>query len=330
MNFFTHIAISRPPCRFSYADRFLLLGSCFAQNMAGYMKENRFDMDVNPFGTLYNPASISRALRILLEGKTFSSSDLFRYGERWYSWMHQGSFSGMSEAECLETINPRLIHAEERLGGLSCLIITWGTAYIYCLRSTGEVVSNCHKVAGREFMRERLSVEDIVADWGELLGLLVNRCPSLQQIILSVSPIRHWKDGAHGNQLSKATLLLAAEQLEQKYPGLVQYFPAYEIMMDELRDYRFYADDMIHPAPLAIRHIWQRFADSWLKNESQELLKEWEAIKKALEHKPFHPESEAYRRFINQTLLKIERINQKFPFFDIAKEKAIVQTKGIR
>ena len=98
MNFFTHIAISRPPRRFSYADRFLLLGSCFAQNMAGYMKENRFDMDVNPFGTLYNPASISRALRILLEGKTFSSSDLFRYGERWYSWMHQGSFSGMSEA----------------------------------------------------------------------------------------------------------------------------------------------------------------------------------------------------------------------------------------
>lgn len=322
MNFFTHIAISRPPRRFSYADRFLLLGSCFAQNMAGYMKENRFDMDVNPFGTLYNPASISRALRILLEGKTFSSSDLFRYGERWYSWMHQGSFSGMSEAECLETINPRLIHAEERLGGLSCLIITWGTAYIYRLRSTGEVVSNCHKVAGREFMRERLSVEDIVADWGELLGLLVNRCPSLQQIILSVSPIRHWKDGAHGNQLSKATLLLAAEQLEQKYPGFVQYFPAYEIMMDELRDYRFYADDMLHPSPQTVEYIWDSFRTNYLTEETLAVMEEWQQINQALHHRPLHPESDAYREFMHQTMLKLKRLQEKFPYFGDEKDEA--------
>ena len=322
MNFFTHIAISRPPRRFSYADRFLLLGSCFAQNMAGYMKENRFDMDVNPSGTLYNPASISRALRILLEGKTFSSSDLFRYGERWYSWMHQGSFSGMSEAECLETINPRLIHAEERLGGLSCLIITWGTAYIYRLRSTGEVVSNCHKVAGREFMRERLSVGDIVADWSELLGLLVNRCPSLQQIILSVSPIRHWKDGAHGNQLSKATLLLAAEQLEQKYPGLVQYFPAYEIMMDELRDYRFYADDMLHPSPQAVEYIWDSFRTNYLTEETLAVMEEWQQINQALHHRPLHPESDAYREFMHQTMLKLKRLQEKFPYFGDEKDEA--------
>ena len=322
MNFFTHIAISRPPRRFSYADRFLLLGSCFAQNMAGYMKENRFDMDVNPFGTLYNPASISRALWILLEGKTFSSSDLFRYGERWYSWMHQGSFSGMSEAECLETINPRLIHAEERLGGLSCLIITWGTAYIYRLRSTGEVVSNCHKVAGREFMRERLSVEDIVADWGELLGLLVNRCPSLQQIILSVSPIRHWKDGAHGNQLSKATLLLAAEQLEQKYLGFVQYFPAYEIMMDELRDYRFYADDMLHPSPQAVEYIWDSFRTNYLTEETLAVMEEWQQINQALHHRPLHPESDAYREFMHQTMLKLKRLQEKFPYFGDEKDEA--------
>lgn len=176
------------------------------------------------------------------------------------------------------------------------------------------------------FDRSMLSMAEIVSEWKELLLFLWEQCPDLK-ILFTVSPIRHWKDGAHGNQLSKATLLLAADTLQAAYPERIAYFPAYEIMMDELRDYRFYATDMLHPSELAVDYIWQRFTENFLSDETKGFLKEWAEIQKAINHRPFQPESEAYKRFISQTLLKMERINEKFPSFDSTKEMEIIKSK---
>ena len=176
------------------------------------------------------------------------------------------------------------------------------------------------------FDRQRLSAREIVEDWKPLLLALWEQNPALK-ILFTVSPIRHWKDGAHENQLSKATLLLATDALQKDYPGRIAYFPAYEILMDELRDYRFYADDMLHPSPLAIDYIWARFTENFLSTATSAILKEWGDIQKAINHKPFQPDSEAYKRFILQTLLKMEQISEKIPSFDIRKEIEIVKSK---
>ena len=206
------------------------------------------------------------------------------------------------------------------------MIVTFGTAWVYKLKSNGQIVANCHKLPEKMFEREMLSVQDITEDWKQVLRSLWEQNPELK-LLFTVSPIRHWKDGAHGNQLSKATLLLAIEELQKEFPKQIFYFPAYEIMMDELRDYRFYADDMLHPSALAVEYIWQRFTESMLSDESKGILKEWGEIQKALNHKPFQPESEAYKQFISQTLLKIERLNEKFPYFDNTNETEILKKK---
>ena len=176
------------------------------------------------------------------------------------------------------------------------------------------------------FDRSMLSVTEIVSEWRELLLSLWEQNPELK-ILFTVSPIRHWKDGAHGNQLSKATLLLAIDELQMAYPKRIAYFPAYEIMMDELRDYRFYATDMLHPSELAIDYIWQRFTENFLSDETKGILKEWAEIQKAINHRPFQPESDAYKRFISQTLLKMERLNEKFPYFDMTNEIEMIKKK---
>lgn len=323
---YTRIIISEPSFLFSYEDTIVLLGSCFAENMGKKLEENKFRVDINPFGTLYNPASVKEALNRLLQPEAFTASDLFYREGAYHSFAHHSRFSSTSEKECLDRINTRLFSSAKNLLKANRLIITLGTAFVYKLRSTGKIVSNCHKMPEKMFCRERLTVQEIVENWQKILAALWKQNPELK-ILFTVSPIRHWKDGAHGNQLSKATLLLSVEALQQLYPEQIAYFPAYEIMMDELRDYRFYADDMLHPSPLAIDCIWNRFVESSLTKETQELLKAWNEIQKAIRHKPFQPESEAYKRFISQTLLKMERINEKFPFFDLTNEIGTIKSK---
>lgn len=326
MELYTYVHISKAPFRFSCTERMLLLGSCFAENIGIRLAGNKFNVDINPFGTLYNPASIAAALRRLLHPARFTAGDLLQQEGVYHSFAHHSRFSSTSETECLENINGRLLASAEGFRTTACLVVTLGTAYVYRLKSTGEVVANCHKLPEKIFDRSLLSVTEIVAEWKELLLSLWEQNPELK-ILFTVSPIRHWKDGAHGNQLSKATLLLAVNELQAAYPERIAYFPAYEIMMDELRDYRFYATDMLHPSELAIDYIWQRFTENFLSDESKEILKEWAEIQKAINHRPFQPESDAYKRFISQTLLKMERINEKFPSFDLTKEREIIKSK---
>lgn len=326
MQLYTHISFSRPLFTFSYTDKILLLGSCFAENIGARLQENKFAVDINPFGTLYNPASISQALRILMQPERFTGKDLFSHEGLYHSFAHHSRFSAPSETDCLTRINERLEESSACLCEATRLVITLGTSYVYRLKSDGRVVANCHKLPEKMFTREMLSVEEIVSDWKPLLFSLWEQNPKLK-LLLTVSPIRHWKDGAHGNQLSKATLLFAGERLRQEFPGQVDYFPAYEIMMDELRDYRFYAEDMIHPSSQAIDYIWNRFVENAISRDSQAIRKEWQEIQKAIDHKPFQPDSATYKQFIVQTLLKLERLKQKMPSFDVSKEIDLLTLK---
>ena len=198
-------------------------------------------------------------------------------------------------------------------------MLTFGTAYVYEQKETGKVVANCHKLPEKNFIRRRLEIDEIVEDYTLLLDELISLNPQLK-ILFTVSPIRHIRDGMHANQLSKSVLLLAIDRLMQRYPQVTCYFPSYEIVLDELRDYRFYADDMVHPSTLTINYLWERFSETFFTPETQNLIKECETIRKAIAHKPFHPESEEHKRFLGQIVLKIERLNGKYPYLDFEKE----------
>ena len=310
---------ARRPC-IDYPHRLMLLGSCFATHIGARLQESRFRCDVNPYGVLYNPLSISTALREMLAGKVYTPDDLYEHQGLWHSPMHHGDFSAASARDALRKINLRLEQAARQLDGLDFLLLTWGTAWVYEDRETGRVVGNCHKLPEACFRRRRLSVEEIVADTASLLSVMLARNNRLQ-VVLTVSPIRHVRDGLHDNQLSKATLLLAAEQVRTAFPDRVFYFPAYELLLDELRDYRFYADDLVHPSDLAVRYVWERFIEWCLSPDARRVMAEVEDIRKALAHRPLHPESEEYKRFLGQIVLKIERLNGKYPYFDLQNER---------
>ncbi len=308
------------------ANKLMLMGSCFATHIGSLLADAGFRPDINPFGVLYNPLSVSAALRETIEGKVYKEEDLFFFRECWHSPMHHGDFSSPSVEETLENINARLQRAHRQIHNLDCLMLTFGTSWAYELKTTGRVVANCHKMQESFFTRRRLGIQEITADYTSLFSDLIARNPKLR-IILTVSPIRHLKDGMHANQLSKATLLLAADNLREAFPGHVFYFPAYELLLDELRDYRFYADDMVHPSSLAIRYVWEKFVQTCFAEEALEIMEEIKNINKALAHRPFHPESEEYKYFLGQIVLKIDRLNEKYPYLDFQNERELCRTR---
>ena len=320
MNFQTSVELPAGMPPVSHADRILLMGSCFAENIGRQLMDAGFQLDLNPFGILYNPLSVSSALREIMGHKEYTSQDLFTYKDLWHSPMHHGDFSSPSAEEALQRINTRLQAAHARIHQLECLLLTFGTSWVY--EQTGHIVANCHKQPESVFTRRQLSVQEIVSDYTSLFSGLIARNPKLK-VIFTVSPIRHVRDGMHANQLSKAILLLAIDQLQAAFPEHVFYFPAYELLLDELRDYRFYADDMVHPSPQAVRYVWEKFVQTCLSEDALEIMQESENINKALSHKPFHPESDEYKRFLGQIVLKIDRLNKKYPYLDFQNEKEI-------
>ena len=323
MNFRTPVERPERKVDMLHSDRLLVLGSCFAENIGNLLKENKFRCDVNPFGVLYNPLSIAKALLQILEGKVYETDDLFESKGMWHSWMHHSSFSSdISADDCLSRINDRLKSASEELPQIDWLVMTWGTSYVY--KYEDEVVGNCHKQPETFFKRQHVPVEMIVCEWTNILRRLKERNPNLK-VLFTVSPIRHAKDGMHGNQLSKATLLLAIDELCRKNDNCY-YFPSYEILLDELRDYRFYADDMIHPSTLAINYIWECFVETYFGKETKRILGEWHEIKNALRHRPFKPSSETYQKFLCQIMLRINRMKENLPYLDIQNEIELCQS----
>ncbi len=352
MKLYTAVDLPRSPWLIRHSDKLMLLGSCFADNIGARLSRAGFQVKANPLGTLYNPASVAEVLTRLLDGRLFELSDIRHFGaEGWGTWMSHSLLSRPTAEEALQIHNERITQAAKQLRDARVLLITFGTAWGYRLKSqqvnksTSQqtedeaqqtdadrlrhvdsltrslvdlFVANCHHEPSSAFERERLTTDDIVSLWQPLLQRLAAEQPELH-ILFTVSPIRHLRDGAHANQLSKATLLLAVEELIGSQQVNTSYFPSYEIVLDELRDYRFYADDMAHPSPLAIDYLWERFADTFFDDATRRNASRIEEVVQALEHRPLHPESDEYRRFLRQTLLKIEDIQKEIPYFESGK-----------
>ena len=263
-------------------DRTMILGSCFADNIGRKMTDLGLDVCVNPFGTLYNPASIARAVRRLRTGTPFVREECRMMGSgagMVCSFSHHTSFARKTEEDFLDAANTSLAEASAFFRDCGKLVITLGTAWCYRHTGDGCIVSNCLKRDAGEFERLRLGVEETVGLLEETVG------DGRREVIFTVSPIRHLKDGAHGNQLSKATLLLAVDEICRKY-GFCDYFPAYETVMDELRDYRFYAEDMLHPSCQTIEYIWERFCQTHFPEDEQEKLRDAELRLRRSRHRP--------------------------------------------
>lgn len=307
--------VSTPPDQqeISHHHKLMLLGSCFTENIGNKLTAAQFMTDVNPFGIAYNPLSIATILERLINGAPLTTEELQYINGQWFSFLHHGSFSAPDREQALQNINHRLIKAARFLPGTDLLIITWGTAWVYQWLQNNTIVNNCHKLPEREFQRFRLTVAEIVDTYTLLFNRLQEINPQLR-IIFTVSPIRHWKDGAHGNQLSKATLLLAIDQLIASFPR-VSYFPAYEIVMDELRDYRFYASDMLHLSEVAIDYIWERFSACYFSPDTITRLKHIDRINRGLAHRPFDKHSENYRLHLQKISAEIRSLQQQFPHF---------------
>jgi hypothetical protein len=286
MKFRTEILLPPASPSLSHSDGVMLLGSCFVEHLAARLQNAGFVTSLNPFGVLYNPDSIARSLRDILQERVFTADDLFTHEGLLHSFAHHSRFSGTHPAEVLHLINTTLRDASDSLRQAKYLIITFGTSNVFRLERSGEVVSNCHKLPAQLFREEKLSIRHIVESWTPLIKELLSFNPQLR-ILFTVSPIRHLKEGAHGNQLSKATLLLATEELVQSCPQC-SYFPSYELLLDDLRDYRFYADDLTHPNKQAIDYIWEKFGDVYFNQQTAAAVQEEERKRKALNHRPLH------------------------------------------
>ncbi|MCQ2320902.1 MAG: GSCFA domain-containing protein [Bacteroidales bacterium] len=302
MHLSTDVKIQPIEQRIVYGDKLLFLGSCFADEIGNICKGLGFDALVNPFGVLFNPASISQSVERLESGKNFTKDDVIEVGGEFFcTFNHNTEFWNPSPEKLLETVNSSLNSARQHFMHAKWIVISLGTSWIYRHKQRGLIVSNCHKLPSQLFQREFLTTEQST----ELLSQLVEKHKD-KKFIFTISPLRHLKDGLHENQISKAALLLAVDEI-CKHFGNAHYFPAYEILLDELRDYRFYKEDMIHPTEQAVRYIWERFTEFAIAEGELPAMKQAQELKLMLQHKVFFPESEAFRKFEK---LKNEKIQE--------------------
>jgi hypothetical protein len=278
--------INLPPATFAITHRLrgMAIGSCFAESISRQMLGGGLMLDVNPFGTLYNPLSIAAGVQDLIDRRVYREADVFFYQGAFHSFSHHSRFSGPDGSVVLAGINGRIDRSSTFLQQADYLMITFGTANVFRLSSDGQIVANCHKRPAADFVEQRLSVEGIVDRWRRLLSDLRVLNPRLK-ILFTVSPIRHLKQGLHENQLSKAVLLLAVEELLRLLND-VYYFPAYEMVLDDLRDYRFYASDLVHPNAQAEEYVWEKFMETYCDASTRALIDEAERRCRAANHRP--------------------------------------------
>lgn len=311
-----------PPFRSSvsiaHIDRVLCLGSCFAEQMGGRLERLKFPTLVNPFGIVFNPISIANSLKRLLSGGQFTAADLMKNQGLWHSFEHHGRFSLSDETAALEGINSSFSEGKIFLKNTNRLVVTLGTAHVFILKKTGEVVANCHKVPAAEFDRKRLTVSEVVQALLPVFEKLKNEVADLE-IIVTVSPVRHLRDGLMENQRSKATLLLALDEIIQRLP-FVHYFPAYEILLDDLRDYRFYAEDMAHLSQQATDYIWQYLENAFFEEKTKALCERIDRVLTALAHRPFHSHSVEHQNFMKKQREVLEQLKAEFPSLNFENE----------
>ncbi|MFT4760485.1 MAG: hypothetical protein ACI9XO_003080 [Paraglaciecola sp.] len=322
-NFRTKINVSSSATSINHQHRLLSFGSCFTENIGQRLINFKFHNTINPFGILYNPISIINNLNRLLENDNFKENELFENNGLWHSFAHHSIFSKMEKVETLEGIQKHFQTAHLALKNCNRLILTFGTAHVFENIETGEIVANCHKMPAKLFQKRRLTVLEIIEKCKLFFEKIKLQNKDLE-IIVTISPVRHIRDGLLENQKSKATLQLAVAELCEQF-NFIHYFPAYEIMMDDLRDYRFYTADMIHPNQVAIDYIWEQFQSSFFNENTQILNRKLESINTAVQHRPFHPQSAAHQQFLKKQLENLVFLESKHSFLDLKSEYLVFQ-----
>lgn len=314
----TKVDIPTPELKITHKSKLVMVGSCFTENMGFLLQEYKFDTLINPCGIAYNPISVAHTFALALGISELQEKDFVFHNEKWHSLHHHGRFSSQSKEQLKENIATELSKAKQQIKIATHLFITLGTAWVFEDTSSQTVVNNCHKLPANRFHRYRLSIYEIVLALENIHQMVKAVNPEVS-IIFTVSPVRHLKDGANENQLSKASLLLAIDML-QKEKGGVSYFPAYELVMDEMRDYRFYAEDMTHLNNVGVQYIWKSFSENYIAEESLQHFPALASVCKALEHRADNKDSKAYKVFKEKVIEKMNLLQKQLPSIDFSKE----------
>ena len=310
----TEIQIEKQPHnQIDYTSKVLLLGSCFSENIGDKFDYYKFQSVINPFGILFHPLAIENLISRAINKDYYTESELIFHNEQWFCFDAHSKLSSASKEELLNNLNDEIESTHQSVSACTHVIITLGTSWVYRQTSSDKIVANCHKLPQKQFLKEILSVEQITESLEAIIALIRSINPKVN-FIFTVSPVRHLKDGFVENTRSKSHLLAAIHQVvnprNQQY-----YFPSYEIVMDELRDYRFFNSDMIHPNELAIDYIWEKFKHVWISEHSKLTMEEVGTIQKGLKHKPFNPNSEAHQKFVTKLQSQIKDLCEKYPHF---------------
>ena len=313
MNFTTKIPITQNANPIDYNSKIVSFGSCFAENMGDKLLYYKFQTQVNPFGIIFNPFSIEKLIERVVLQRYFTKDDIFFFNERWHCYEVHSELSDADSEVFLSKLNQILSDTQKQLQQATHIIITYGTSWVYRHIETNGIVANCHKVPQKQFSKELLSIDSIQKSIQNTVSLIATLNPKCN-FIFTVSPVRHLKDGFVENQVSKAHLIAAIYATTNTKQQTLNYFPSYEIMMDELRDYRFYADDMMHPSPMAIDYIWERFASTQIDASAITTMELVQTIQKGLAHRPFNPNSESHQKFEANLKEKIATLEAQYSF----------------
>ncbi|MEA1785796.1 GSCFA domain-containing protein [Arenibacter sp. GZD96] len=313
----TQVPLMPSKNRIDYTSRLLVLGSCFATHIGAKLRYYKFQSVQNPFGILFHPKAIERLILRAIQREPYTENDLFFRNEQWHCFDAHSDMSDTHKERLLENLNTQLQHTFQQCATATHIVISIGTAWVYRHKAFNQWVANCHKVPQSEFTKELLNIEEIENSISRIIEAIRNMNPAVH-FIGTVSPVRHLKDGFVENQRSKAHIISALHHIVQQahFSEVVSYFESYEIMMDELRDYRFYAEDMVHPNRLAVAYIWEKFKKSWISEPSYPIMEVVDGIQKGLNHRPFHAESEAYQTFKKGIAQKISNLKEDYPFMD--------------
>ena len=326
MDFRTKVSLNWLGERINHHHSLIFFGSCFADEVGNMFGASKFNVLQNPFGVLYNPLSIANAIERSLDALPYSDKELIKVGNLYHSFAHHSLYSHTDKELMLRNINNELSKCSCKLKNADYLFITFGTAWVYELKESGEVVANCHKLPASTFNRRRASIAELVQRSAEVIEKLLSVNPDIN-IVLTVSPIRHLKDGIHENSLSKSTLLLMCEELQGMFSKNITYLPTYEILLDELRDYRFYADDMAHPSKKAVEYVWERIREEVLSSESETIIKEWGKIRQGINHRLMSADTEGYKLFLNSLLNSANAFANKYKYINVEQEIAEIEEK---
>ena len=318
MQFFATINIKPFLPSISYSDKILLTGSCFTEHIGNFLIEAKFNALQNPNGILFDPQSVASSLLSYIQNKQYSEDDLFYLNEVWNSWQHHSRFSNIDKEDCLSEINNSQLQAHEFLKNADWLIITLGSAFTYKLVDKMQAVANCHKAPAQNFIKHLNTIEEIVTAFDNVIHRLFHFNSKLK-IIFTISPVRHLRDGVVDNNRSKARLIEAVHHLVNKFSRLY-YFPAYELVIDILRDYRFYDVDLAHPNYAATQFVLEKFSDACFNQSTKELIEEIKKIIIAKKHKPFNPQSSLHKKFLQQQLERTKRILEMHPYLNFNEE----------